>query len=150
LVQYKHFVKMVLLTMAPSGPWETWIWLTFNLQYTKKFSVNLNFSVSVVPEKIFKWHYHIFTFFVIISPLKRTWPLIWTNFMQEWFVSNLIEISLLSVVEKIFSNMKTCKNRFPFCDLIRPPGTMIWPNLNQHYVRKFSCKFELFLFCGSW
>jgi hypothetical protein len=30
-----------------------------------------------------------------------------------------------------------------------PPGTMIWTNLNLHCIRKLSCKYELFWFCGS-
>jgi hypothetical protein len=33
----------------------------------------------VVLQKIFNWPHPIFHIFVIISPLKRTWPFIWTN-----------------------------------------------------------------------
>jgi hypothetical protein len=29
------------------------------------------------------------------------------------------------------------------------PGTMIWTNLNLHYVRMLSCRFEIFWACGS-
>jgi hypothetical protein len=30
-----------------------------------------------------------------------------------------------------------------------PPGTMIWTNLNLHYIKKLSCH-KLFRLCGSW
>jgi hypothetical protein len=33
----------------------------------------------LVEKKIFKWPHPNFYIFVIISPLKRTWPFIWTN-----------------------------------------------------------------------
>jgi hypothetical protein len=67
---------MVFLIVAPpdpQGPWfeQTWIYII-----SKSFDVNMSSSGSVVLQmKIFKWPHPIF---VIISPLKRTWPLIWT------------------------------------------------------------------------
>ena len=36
------------------------------------------------------------------------------------------------------------------CGPPRPPGTMIWRNLNLHYIKKLSCKYELFWLCGFW
>jgi hypothetical protein len=44
---------------------------------------------------------------------------------------SLIVIGLL-VLEKIV---------FPYCGPSRPPGTMM---LNLHYIRKLSCKYDLF------
>jgi hypothetical protein len=32
---------------------------------------------------------------------------------------------------------------FPYCGPSRPPGTMIWRNLNLHSIRKLSCKYDL-------
>ena len=34
---------------------------------------------AVLEKKIFKFRQYVFAFFVIISPWKRAWPLIWTN-----------------------------------------------------------------------
>jgi hypothetical protein len=38
---------------------------------------------------------------------------------------------------------------FPYCGPSRPPGTMIWRDLNLHYIRKLSCKYDLFWLSGS-
>jgi hypothetical protein len=51
----------------------------------------------VLEKKIIKWHHPLFYIFVIISPLKRTWPFIWTNlnFLHPkiiWIIS-LIELA---------------------------------------------------------
>jgi hypothetical protein len=60
----------------------------------------------------------------------------------------LIEIGLLVLWRMVFLNINTCKYAFPYCGPSRPPGTMIWTNLNLHYIRKLSCKYELFWLCG--
>jgi hypothetical protein len=56
----------------PSGPWfeESCIYIKL-----ENFHVNMTYSGSVVLDNIFKKPHPIF---VIISPLKRTWPFIWT------------------------------------------------------------------------
>jgi hypothetical protein len=47
---------------------------------SESFHVSFTFSGPVVlKKKIFKWPYPIFIIFVIISSLKRTWSLRWTN-----------------------------------------------------------------------
>jgi hypothetical protein len=56
---------------------------------------------------------------------------------------------------KDFSYINTCKNGFPNCGPVRPPGArppgaMIWTNLNLHYVRKLPYKFELSWLSDSW
>jgi hypothetical protein len=43
----------------------------------------------------------------------------------------------------------TCKNSFPSCPPTWPSRTIICMSLNLHYVRKLSCKYELFLLSGS-
>jgi hypothetical protein len=49
------------------------------------------------------------------------------------------------VLEKTFSNISVSKNAFPnCCPKFWPPGTMILINFNLHYIRKPSCKFDLF------
>jgi hypothetical protein len=61
----------------------------------------------------------------------------------------LTEIGLL-VLEKIFFfDISTSEYSFPYCGPTQPPGTMIWRNLNLHYIRKISCKFDLIWLSGS-
>jgi hypothetical protein len=61
---------------GPSQPWGPWFEETWIYIISESFHVNLTYSGSVVLEKkIFKWPHPIF---VIISPLKGTWPFIWT------------------------------------------------------------------------
>jgi hypothetical protein len=45
--------------------------------------------------------------------------------------------------------MTICKYSFPHCDPSRSPGTMMWTILNLHYIRKLSCKSDLFWLTGS-
>jgi hypothetical protein len=64
----------IVVPPDPRGPWfvQTWIYII-----SERFHVNMSSSSSVVLEKkIFKWPHPRFCIFVIISPLKRTWPLI--------------------------------------------------------------------------
>jgi hypothetical protein len=91
-----------------------------------------------------------------IFPLKRTWSIEytleflavcikctwnWTAGSRDW-----------RRFSQIFSNINTCKNGFPlpYCGSIWPPEIMTWTNLNLHYVKKRSCKAELFWHFGSW
>jgi hypothetical protein len=39
---------------------------------------------------------------------------------------------------------------FPIVAPIDPTRTMIWTNLNLHYIRKLSCRYDLFWLSGSW
>ena len=61
---------------------------------------------------------------------------------------SLNEIGLL-VLEKIFFNINICQYGFPYCGPSRPPGTMMLTILNLHYIRKLSCKYDLFWLSGS-
>ena len=61
---------------------------------------------------------------------------------------SLIEIGLLVLEKKIFFNINICKYGFPYCGPSRPPGTML-TILNLHYIRQFSCKYDLFWLSGS-
>jgi hypothetical protein len=69
-------VNMVFPIVAPPDPRgplceQFWIYII-----SGSFHVNMTYSGSVVLEKkIFKWPHPIF---VIIFPLKRTWPFIWS------------------------------------------------------------------------
>jgi hypothetical protein len=42
-----------------------------------------------------------------------------------------------------------CKYGFPYCGPSLPTGTMMWTILNLHYIRKLSCKNNLFWLSGS-
>ena len=69
--------------------------------------------------------------------------------MQDMFVPSLIAIGQL-VLEKIFFlNINISEYGFPYCGPSRPPGTMISKNLNLYYIRKLSCKYDLFWLSGS-
>jgi hypothetical protein len=65
-------------------------------------------------------------------------------FTKEWFVPSLTEIGLL-VLEKIFFQYEHISLLWPLPTL----GTMTWRNLNLHYIRKLSCKYDLFWLSGS-
>ena len=58
---------------------------------------------------------------------------------------NLIEIGLLVLEKKI----NICKYSFPYCGPSRPPGIMMLTILNLHYIRKLSCKYDLYWLSGS-
>jgi hypothetical protein len=45
-----------------------------------------------------------------------------------------------------FFNINICKYGFPYCDPSWSLGTMMWTILNLHYIRKLSCKYDLFWF----
>jgi hypothetical protein len=45
---------------------------------------------------------------------------------------------------KDISYIKIGKNSFPYCGPTPPPGAMILTKLILYYVRKLSCKFQLF------
>jgi hypothetical protein len=61
----------------------------------------------------------------------------------------LIEIGQL-VLEKIFFfYINTSEYCLPYCGLSRFMGTMIWRNLNLHYIRKLSCEYDVFWLNGS-
>jgi hypothetical protein len=61
---------------------------------------------------------------------------------------SLIEIRQL-IPEKILKDFFSLCKHIPHCGPIQPPGTMIYTNLNLHYIMKLLCKSELFWLCGS-
>jgi hypothetical protein len=109
--------------------------------------VNLSYSDSVVLEEIiFQWPHKMFTF-LWLSTLYRGPDLLfeqfWIPFTERWFVPSLIFWWLW----RWFS--PTCKYCFPIVAPPNPLGTMIWTDLNLHYIRKLSYKYELFWLSGS-
>jgi hypothetical protein len=87
----------------PRGPWfvQTWIYTILG-----SFCVNLSFFGFVVLEKkffFFKWIHPIFCIFMMISPLKRTWPLICTmlNSLYLKIICIMFDRNWLDVLEKI-------------------------------------------------
>jgi hypothetical protein len=65
---------MVFPIVAPPDPGDHDVNNSESALYiSESFHANMTYSGSVVLEKIFKWPHPIF---VIISPLKRTWPFI--------------------------------------------------------------------------
>ena len=148
---------MVFPIMAPPdtrGQWfqETWIYII-----SESFHVNMTYSGSVVlMRKIFKWPHPIFAF-LWLSPLWRGPGPFFTNcwqyrvsFTQGSFMPSLIEIGLLFLEKRIFFfNTNISEYGFPNYGPSRNPGTMISRNLNLHYIRKLSCKYDLFWLSGS-
>jgi hypothetical protein len=65
--------------------------------------------------------------------------------------TSLIEIGLLVLEKVLFFNINTCKYGFPYCGPSRHPWTMMWKILYLHYmyIRKLSCKYDLFWLSGS-
>jgi hypothetical protein len=64
-------------------------------------------------------------------------PLPEDNLYQVWF-------KLASWFwRRFFFNINTCKYGFPYCVPTRPPGTMMWTILNQHYIRKLLSKWPI-------
>jgi hypothetical protein len=57
---------------------------------------------------------------------------------------------LVKKILKDFSHWNKCEYVLPYCGPSRPPGTIIWTKLNLNYIRKLSCKYELFWLWGSW
>jgi hypothetical protein len=51
--------------------------------------------------------------------------------------------------EDFFLNINISEYGFPYCGPSQPPGTMISKNLNLYYIRKLSCKYDLFWLSGS-
>jgi hypothetical protein len=50
---------------------------------------------------------------------------------------------ILEKIFKDFPSIYTCKNGFPYCGPIRPPGAMIFTDLNLLYITKLPYKFQL-------
>jgi hypothetical protein len=99
----------------------------------------------VLEENIFKWPHSIFTFFVIISPLKRTWHFIWTNlnslhpriictkFDWIWLAgSGKKDFKFFSVYFYSFANISSWRRDIPF----------IWTNLNSLHPRIISTELD--------
>jgi hypothetical protein len=115
------------------------------------YHVNLKFCGTVVHEKkIYKWPHPIFA-------------LLWLSPFEEDLVLHLntLEFPSCNVLYQVWLNFARCfilkdsfvytkcKNRFPSCGPSRPQRTIICTTLNPHYVRKLSCKSELFWLSGS-
>jgi hypothetical protein len=142
---------MVFAIVATPNHWGPWFYQTWIYIMSESSHVNISLTGSMVlKDKIFQWLHQIYVF-LWLSPLWR-WSgpyfvKFWIPFIQGWFVLNLIEIGIL--VEKniyvLFSlNINTTKYGFPYCDPSWNPESIIWRNLNLHYVKKLSCKYELF------
>jgi hypothetical protein len=85
----------------------------------------------MVLEKIFKLPNPIFTFFFIISSLKRTWPFIWTNLISPHpKIICLIEFGQLVLEKKIFKNFQCIFTRL----LLSPLGEGLFPSFEQTWV----------------
>jgi hypothetical protein len=119
--RYKHkwmWFSLLWPLSTSRGPWfkETWIYIT-----SKSFHLNMTYSGSVVLEKIFKWSHPIF---VIISPLKRTRPFIWTikNPLYPRLICIKFDWNWPAGSGEAFFNISTCEYGFSYCGPSRPRG----------------------------
>jgi hypothetical protein len=121
----------------PSG---TMVWTNVNLHYIRQLSCKSELFWFSGSGKDFEWPHSIFAF-LWLSPLWRgpdpLFEAFRVTYTQGWFVPTLIEIGPL--VLKIFFNVNTCRNGFPYCGTSQPSGTMISTNLNLYYIRQLSC-----------
>jgi hypothetical protein len=150
-----NHVKIAFPLVPPPGPSGTIICTSLNLHSVRKLSCEYDlFWLCGSQGETFLMTSPNLCIFVIISRWRGPGPLLVQfkiPFTQRWFVPSLIEIGLL-VLEKIFfSDINTSEYGFPYCGPIQPPGTMIWRNLNLHYIRKLSSKYmyDLFWLSGS-
>ena len=60
-----------------------------------------------------------------------------------------LKLACLFWRRRFFFNVNICKYSFPYCGSSRPPGIMMLTILNLHYIRKLSCKYDLFWLSGS-
>ena len=137
---------------GPSRPPWTMMLTILNLHYIRKLSCKYYlFWLSGSGEDFLMTPPH-FCIFVIISPLKSTWPLIWTIYNSLYRRMTYAKFDWnwpAGSEEKIFFNTNICKYGFPYCGPFRPPGVMVLTILNLHYIRKLSCKYDLFWLSGS-
>jgi hypothetical protein len=71
------------------------------------------------------------------------------NLQQEMFVPNLNEICQMFHFKRFFQIYTNAKIVSLLVSPTLTPGTIICTSLNLHYVRKRSCKYELFGLSGS-
>lgn len=83
----------------------------------------------------------------MLSWFKQTW--IYSTFKQIWAFSEQIVFLRRSYV-KIFSFYSYSKLDSPHCGPHLPTGTMIWKNLNLHFLWMLPHKFELFCLNAFW
>jgi hypothetical protein len=131
------------------GSWfeQTWIYIM-----SESFHVNLNSSGSVILEKkLLQWPHKFFCFCDYL-PFEQELALYLYNLESR--KDDLYQVWLQIVCwfwrRRFIFNINTCKYGFPYCSPSQPLGTMIWTNLNIHYIRKLSCKYDLFWLSGSW
>jgi hypothetical protein len=121
---------------------------------SESFHVNMSYFGSVVlwiSKKIFFNDLTNFCIFMIIFPLKRIWPFIWIiyNSLYPRMICTKFDWNWPTGSENFFFDINTSEYGFPYCGPSRPLGTMLWRNLNLHYMRKLSCKYGLFWLIGS-
>jgi hypothetical protein len=125
---------------------QTWAYIML-----ESFHVNITYFRSVLLWKDFQMTPPHFCTFVIIPHLKRIWHFIWMifNSLYPRMICTKFDWKWLAGSGEDFFYINICKYSFPHCGPSRSPGIMIWTNLNLQYIRKLSCKYELFCLSGS-
>jgi hypothetical protein len=147
---YKHMTcKNSFPILAPPDPWDSWFEHTLIYSMSGSFHINYNF-----PGPIF--YINTYKRFPLLRPhptpegydFNDLWytvclePTIWfTTFLILW----LFRRRFLKIC-----HIKIGKNSFPFCGPTRPRGTWFKKNLILYYIRKVSCKFQLFCASNFW
>ena len=130
------------------SPWKRaglFVWTNLNLFNQVCFGPSLVKIGLVVLEKNFFFISSMyFHYFVIISPLKRPGPFIWTNwipFTQGCFVPRLVKIGPVVLEEKIFLISSMYFHYFVIISPWKRAGPFVWTNLNPLHPRMLCAKF---------
>ena len=94
----------------------------------------------VFEKNIFKWPHPNFNFFVIISPLKKTWPFIWTDLNPLY--SRMISIKFDSMLAQWFWRRRFLNDPTPILHFffviistLKRTWSFIWTNLYPLHPR---------------
>jgi hypothetical protein len=121
---------------------KTWIYII-----SESFHVNMNYSGSVVLKKKLN-DSTSFWYFCYYIPFEKELALYLNNLESPLPKNDLCQVSLKLACwlwrRGLLFNINRCKYGFPYYGPTRPPRTMVWTILNLHYIRNFSCKYDLF------
>ena len=137
------------------SPWKrTWsfIWTNLNLFQLKMHCAKFGWNrLSGSGKEDFLISSVYFRYFLIISPWKRAWPIIWTKLNPlhtRMFCASLVEIRSVVLEKKIFLNLSMYFRYFVIISLWKRARLFIWTQLNPLYPRMPCAKFGWILLSG--
>jgi hypothetical protein len=141
-------VNMVFPLVSPSDTtFGTMIWRNLNrdLHYVRKFSCECElFWLSGSREEKFLMSSSNVLHFLNYLPFEEDLTLYFDHFELSLPRDYLYQVWLKLAGwfwRLLFLNINTCEYCSTYRGPSKPLGTMIWINLNLHYVRKLSCEY---------